>query len=141
MIPDLSVLWVIFFVLTLTIIVQALIFKPILRVMRERTGAVDAAKALAADAESRATAAAAEYEAKTGAARAEVYGQMDATRRAALDRRAELLALTRQEADETQAEAAARIKAAGDAARTQLQADATTLSQAIVDRVLDRKAS
>lgn len=141
MIPDLSVLWVIFFVLTLTIIVQALIFKPILRVMRERASAVESAKALAADAEARARAAADEYDAKTGAARAEVYREMDATRRAALDRRAELLALTKQEAEETQVEATARIQKAADQARQQLQADATTLSQAIVDRVLDRKAS
>jgi F-type H+-transporting ATPase subunit b len=140
-IPDLSVLWVIFFVLALTLIVQKLLFAPILRVMHAREGAVRDARALAADAEKKATAAVEEYESKTGAARAEVYREMDATRRAALDRRAELLALTRQEAEETHAEAAARIKAATDTARAQLQADAVTLSQSIVDRVLDRKAS
>lgn len=141
MIPDLSVLWVIFFVLTLTVIVQKLLFAPILRVVHQREGAVQSARALAADAEKKATAAAEEYEATTGAARAEVYREMDATRRAALDRRAELLALTRQEAEETHAEAAARIKAASDEARAKLQADAVSLSQSIVDRVLDRKAS
>jgi F0F1-type ATP synthase membrane subunit b/b' len=140
-IPDLSVLWVIFFVLVLTVIVQKLLFAPILRVTHAREAAVRDARALAANAENKATAATEEYEARTGAARAEVYREMDATRRVALDRRAELLALTRQEADETHAEAAARIKAAADTARAQLQADAVTLSQAIVERVLDRKAS
>ena len=41
----------------------------------------------------------------------------EAARKAALERRAELLALTRKEADETRAEAAARIQAAADQAR------------------------
>ncbi len=72
---------------------------------------------------------------------AEVYREMDAARKAALERRAELLALTRKEADETRADAAARIEAAADPARAQLSSDARSLSQAIVDRVLDRKAS
>jgi F0F1-type ATP synthase membrane subunit b/b' len=66
---------------------------------------------------------------------------MDAARKTALDRRAELLALTRKEADETRADAAARIKTAADSASAQLSSDARSLSQAIVDRVLDRKAS
>ena len=89
----------------------------------------------------KAAAAVALYESKTGEARAEVYREMDAARKAALERRAELLALTRKEADETRAEAAARIQAAADGARVQLESDARSLSQAIVDRVLDRKAS
>lgn len=59
MIPDLSVLWVIFIVLTLTLIVHALTFTPILTVTRERTGALDHARVLAADTESRAAVAAA----------------------------------------------------------------------------------
>ena len=36
MLPDLSVLWVIFFVLLLTVILDRLLFKPILRVIAER---------------------------------------------------------------------------------------------------------
>jgi F0F1-type ATP synthase membrane subunit b/b' len=140
-IPDLSVLWDIFFVLVLTAILHRLLFQPLLRVMDARAQAIEQARALAAQAEARATSAAAEYEATTGAARAELYREMDAARKAALDRRAELLALTRKEADETRAEAAARIDAAAVDARGKLAADARALSQAIVDRVLDRKAS
>jgi F0F1-type ATP synthase membrane subunit b/b' len=140
-IPDLSVLWVIFFVLVLTAITHRLLFLPLQRVMDARTKAIETARALAAKAQARAAAAAAEFDAKTGAARAEVYRDMDAARKAALDRRAELLALTRKEADDTRADAAARIEAATEAARTQLATEARTLSEAIVDRVLDRKAS
>jgi F0F1-type ATP synthase membrane subunit b/b' len=140
-IPDLSVLWVIFFVLLLTAIVNSLLFKPLLRVMNARADAVTKAKHLAGEAADKANAAVALYETKTGEARAEVYREMDVARKAALDRRAELLALTRKEADETRAEAAARIEAAAEGARAQLSSDARSLSQAIVDRVLDRKAS
>ncbi len=141
MIPDLSVLWVIFFVLVLTAIVNSLIFKPLLRVMDARAGAVQKAKHLANEAAAKAHHAAALYETKTSEARADVYREMDAARKAALDRRAELLSLTRKEADETRADAAARIQTAADQARAQISSDARSLSQAIVDRVLDRKAS
>ena len=141
MIPDLSVLWVVFFVLLLTAIVNSLIFKPLLRVMDARADAIAKAKHLAQEAADKANAAVALYETKTGEARAQVYAEMDAARKAALDRRAELLALTRKEADETRADAAARIKTAADSASAQLSSDARSLSQAIVDRVLDRKAS
>jgi F-type H+-transporting ATPase subunit b len=140
-IPDLSVLWVIFFVLVLTAIVNRLLFRPLLRVMDARAQAIRQARTLAQQAGARALAASAEYEAKTAAARAEVYREMDAARKTALDRRAELLALTRKEAEETRDEAATRIAAAAAAAKTKLEADARSLSQAIVDRVLDRKAS
>jgi F-type H+-transporting ATPase subunit b len=140
-IPDLSVLWVIFFVLLLTVIVNSLIFKPLLKVMHAREGAIQKAKHMANEAADKANAAVALYETKTSEARAEVYREMDAARKAALERRAELLALTRKEADETRADAAARIQAAADSARGQLSSDAASLSQAIVDRVLDRKAS
>jgi F0F1-type ATP synthase membrane subunit b/b' len=140
-IPDLSVLWVIFFVLLLTAIVNSLIFKPLLRVMDARTGAIQKAKHMANEAAAKAQHASALYETKTSEARAEVYREMDAARKVALERRAELLSLTRKEADETRADAAARIQTAADSARAQISSDARSLSQAIVDRVLDRKAS
>jgi F-type H+-transporting ATPase subunit b len=140
-IPDLSVLWVILSVLALTVIVHLLLFKPLSRVIEARERAVRDARNLALEAERRAAAATAEYEAQIAAARGEVYREMDATRRAALDHRAELLALTRQEVEETRADAVRRIEAAAAAARATLATEAESLSQAIVERVLDRKAS
>jgi len=140
-IPDLSVLWVIFSVLTLTAIVNLLLFRPLGRVVQAREGAVRDARDLAAEAERKAASATAEFEARMAAARGEIYREMEITRRAALDHRAELLALTRQEVDETRAEAVRRIAAATDAARATLTSEAEFLSQAIVERVLDRKAS
>lgn len=141
MIPDLSVLWVIFSVLILTAIVHSLLFKPLARVVDAREGAVHQAQALAADAARRATDAVAQYEAQTAAARNEIYREMEATRRAALDRRTELLALTRQEIDEARADAARRIDEATSAARAALTTEAESLGRAIAERVLDRRAS
>jgi F-type H+-transporting ATPase subunit b len=140
-IPDLSVLWVILFVLLLTVIVHQLLFRPLLRVVHEREGAVRKARDLAAAAERRAAGAASEYDAQISAARGEVYKQMETTRRAALERRAELLTLTKQEADEQRAEASRRIADAASKARATLTVEAEALSQTIVDRVLDRRVS
>jgi F-type H+-transporting ATPase subunit b len=140
-IPDLSVLWVIFSVLLLTAIVERLLFRPLRRVIQAREDAVARARTLATDAQQRAAAASAEYDAQIAGARTALYREMDATRQAALERRSELLTLTRQEADGKRAEATNRITTATEQARAQLAGEAESLSQAIVERVLDRKAS
>jgi F0F1-type ATP synthase membrane subunit b/b' len=67
-----------------------------------------------------------------------VYRQIDATRRAALDQRAALLAATREDVErETQA-ATARVSQDAAEARAALDRDASALANAIVTRVLDR---
>ena len=141
MIPDLSVLWVIVLVLGLTLIVQRFFFGPLLRVMHERESATKKALALAAEADRRAHAAAADYEAQMSAARNDVYRQMEQVRREALDRRAAFVAQARQEAEASRAKAVREIEASVAAARTALTTDAVTLSQSIVERVLERRVS
>ena len=86
MIPDLSVLAVVFLVLILVGVLDRLLFKPVLRVMQAREGAIVSARNLAEESAAKATAAAAEFERETTAARTEVYKQMDEKRRAALER-------------------------------------------------------
>ena len=83
MIPDLSVLWVIFFVLVITVLLNQLLFKPVVSVMSRRESAVKSARDLAEAAAAKAQHASDEFESKTRAARGEVYAQMDETRRAA----------------------------------------------------------
>src|SRR5262245_635372 len=109
MIPDISTLWVAFFLLLCTFLLNTLIFKPILKVIDQRTTAVRGARELAESAATKATAAAAEYETKLNAARAEVYKQIDDTRRAALDKRAALLGETRQIVERETQSATARV--------------------------------
>jgi F-type H+-transporting ATPase subunit b len=139
--PDLSVLWVIGFVLVAVGVCNGLIFRPLLRAMRERERAIAEARGLADKAAAAAAAAAAEFEAKTTAARAEIYREMDQTRRAALAMREELLAATRTDVGTTADEATARLRAEADEARERLRAEAEALGAAITERVLERKVS
>ena len=141
MLPDLSVFWVIFFVLVLTIVLDRLLFKPVQRVMAQREAAIRSARELAEQSAARAKTAAAEFAEKTGAARAEIYKQMDEMRREALNARAKILADTRAEAEAEIASAGARLQASVDEARQRLAADAEVLGAAAAERVLGRKAS
>lgn len=141
MLPDLSVVWVIFFVLLLTVILDRLLFKPILRVIAEREGAIKSARELAERSASEARAATAEFERKTADARGEIYRQMDEMRRTASAERADILARTRAEVSAEIAAASATLQAEADEARRRLTADAEALGQAAADRILGRRAA
>ena len=141
MLPDLSVFWVIFFVMLLTVIVDRLLLRPITGVMRAREDAIRSARDLAQRSADQARAAAAEFEQKTMAARAETYKQMDEMRRAALAERAEAMASTRAEAEAQVAAASERLKAEAEEARRRLEADADALGGAVAERILGRKVS
>lgn len=141
MLPDLSVLWVIFFVLLLTVILDRLLFKPILRVIEERERAIKSARELAERSATEARAAAAEFDRKTTEARGEIYRQMDEMRRAALAERTEILARTRAEAEAEVAAAAATLQTEAEEARRRLSAEADALGAAAAERILGRRAS
>ena len=141
MLPDLSVVWVIGFVLVLTVVLDRLLLRPVTRIMKAREDAIGSARQLAETSRARAQAAMDEFDAKTRAARAEVYRQMEENRRAALATRAELVAATRGEVERSMGEAAVRLQTQAAAARAQLERDADMLAGSIVERVLGRKAS
>ena len=141
MLPDLSVVWVIFFVLLLTAVLNRLLFKPLMRVMEERQRAISSARELAERSADEARRAAAEFDQKTGEARAELYRQMDEMRRTALDERAAIMSRTRAEAESEIAAASAKLQAEADEARRRLSTDAETLGAAVAERILGRKAS
>ena len=141
MLPDLSVFWVIFFVLLLATIVDRLLLRPLTRVMQQREQAIRSARETAEAATARAHAATSEFEQQTSAARAEVYKQMDDMRRVALERRQQMLVETRAEVEKTVADASARVKAETEAARQKLRQDAESLGAAAAERILGRQAS
>lgn len=141
MLPDLSVAWVVFFVLLLTILLDRLLFKPILRVMSQREGAIRSARDLAERSASEARAATAEFEQQTAVARTEIYRQMDEMRRTATNERTETLARTRADAEAQIADASARLAAEAKEARRTLTTDAEALGAAVAERILGRKAS
>ena len=89
----------------------------------------------------RAQAATAAYDSQMSAARGDLYKQMDTVRRDALDRRASFVAAARQEAEDARARALRSLDASIDEARTALTQDSVEISQAIVDRVLERRVS
>jgi F-type H+-transporting ATPase subunit b len=137
-IPDLSALWVIFFLLLTTYLLNTLIFQPILRVIESRNKAVTDARDLAQSAAQRATTANTEYTQKLNAARSEVYRQMDDKRRAAMDQRAALLAETRAGVERELSDASGRVRQQAAEARASIDREAESLAGAIVSRVLGR---
>jgi F-type H+-transporting ATPase subunit b len=139
--PDVSVVWVIFFVLLLTVVLDRLLFKPLLRVMAERQRAITSARELAERSANEARLAVAEFDRKTSEARAELYKQMDETRRTALDERSAILSRTRAEAEAEIAAASARLQSEAEEARRRLSADAEVLGGAVAERILGRRAS
>ena len=141
MLPDLSVFWVIFFVMLLTVIIDRLLLRPVLRVMQAREGAIRSARELAEKSANQARAAAAEFDQKTTAARAETYRQMDEMRRAALAQRSEEMARTRAEAEAQVAAASQRLAAETEEAKRRLELDADALGAAVAERILGRKVS
>ena len=136
--PDITTLWVVGFILLCTFLLNGMVFQPILRIIDARTTAVRGAKELAESASQKATAAAAEYDQKLNTARGEVYGQMDAMRKSALDKRAAVLASTRATVEQELKTAAARVQQESKEARAALDRDASNLAGAIVSRVLGR---
>jgi F-type H+-transporting ATPase subunit b len=141
LLPDLSVVFVILCVLLLTLVVDRLLLRPVLRVMKAREDAIRSAQELAQRSANEARAAAAEFEQKTTAARADIYKQMDEMRRAALSERADIMARTRAEADAEVAAASNRLKAETEDARRRLESDADALGGIVAERILGRKVS
>ena len=138
MIPDITSLWVIGFLLTCTFLLNTLIFQPILRVIEARGKAVADARQMAETAADRANVATTEYTQKLNAARSDVYRAMDENRRAALDSRAALLSETRAIVERELGDASRRLMQETDQARATLDREADALAGAIVSRVLGR---
>jgi F-type H+-transporting ATPase subunit b len=139
--PNLSVLWVIFFVLVLTFVLDRLLLRPVLDVIRRREEAVQSARDLARRTADEADRAAAEFERKTTAARAGIYREMDDMRRAATTRRAEIIASTRTEAEAQVAQAAKQLERDAAEAKRLLDAEADALGTAAAERILGRRPS
>jgi F0F1-type ATP synthase membrane subunit b/b' len=139
--PSLAVFWVVLIVLLLAFVLGRGFFGPLNRVMREREAAIRSAQDLARGAADRAREAAAQFEERTKAAQAELYREMDENRRRANEKRAAIMAETRRDVDAQLVEASGRLKAQAAEARVQLEREAAALGEAIVERVLGRKAS
>lgn len=138
MLPNLSVIFVIVAIVLLAVVLDRVLFKPLVRVMRERESAVKSALELAESAAARAQAATAEFDANVAAARADLYKQMDERRKAAESYRQDLVAQTRAEVGAQLAGAKAELEAQTAQARATLEAEAEELGRDIASKVLGR---
>jgi F-type H+-transporting ATPase subunit b len=138
LIPDITTLWVVFLLLTTVVLLNTLVFKPVLAVIDARLKAVADARELAESAAQRAQAAAAEYDQKLTVARTAVYREMDDKRGVALEKRAALIGETKGVVEKELADAIARVRQQSAEARASLDRDAEALAGAIVTRVLGR---
>jgi len=136
--PNLSVIFVIVAIVLLAVVLDRVLFKPLVRVMRERESAVQSALELAESATARAQAATAEFDANVAAARADLYKQMDERRKAAESYRQDLVAQTRAEVGAQLAGAKAELEAQTAQARATLEAEAEELGRDIASKVLGR---
>lgn len=136
--PDFTVFAVIALLLLCTVLLNVLVFQPILRVADQRAQAVTGARELAQSVAQKAAAAATEYERTLGAARSDLYRQMDDKRRIALEARQALLGETRAVVEHELSQARARVADESATARATLDRDASMLAGAIVERVLGR---
>jgi len=136
--PNLSVIFVIVAIVLLAVVLDRVLFKPLVRVMRERESAVKSALELAESATARAQAATAEFDANVAAARADLYKQMDERRKAAESYRQDLVAQTRAEVEAQLAGAKAELEAQTAQARATLEAEAEELGKDIAAKVLGR---
>jgi F-type H+-transporting ATPase subunit b len=141
LLPNLSIFWVVLAVLVLTVILDRLLLRPIVDVIRRRKQAIDSARELARQSAAQAERAAAEFDQRTSEARAELYRQMDDMRRAALGHRAQIIEQTRAEAEAQVADAAARLDAETAEAKRRLGTESEALGAAVAERILGRRAS
>jgi F-type H+-transporting ATPase subunit b len=136
--PNLSVIFVVIAVVFLAIVLDRVLFKPLLRVMRERETAIKSAIQAAETATAKAQAASAEFDANVAAARADLYKQMDDRRKAAEGYRKELVAQTKADVDAQLASAKAELEAQAAEAKARLDAEAEQLGRDIASKVLGR---
>ena len=136
---NLSLFWVIAFVLVLAWTLERTLIKPLTRVMQEREQAIASARELAESATQRAAAAAREFEEKRAEARTDLFNQMDKMRQDLLAHREDTLQKAKIEADAAFKEASTRLSAQTEDARAQLEHDAQALGIAVAEQMLDRK--
>jgi F-type H+-transporting ATPase subunit b len=136
--PNLSVIFVVIAVVFLAIVLDRVLFKPLLRVMRERETAIKSAIQAAESATAKAQAASAEFDANVAAARADLYKQMDDRRKAAEGYRKELVAQTKADVDAQLASAKAELEAQAAEAKARLDTEAEQLGRDIASKVLGR---
>ena len=138
MLPDLSTLWVVAFVLLLVFILDRLFFRPVTRVMAERAQTIHRARDDSRTALDRWERGTQQYHEAIQAARAEGYRLLDERRREAVARRDSLVERAREDAQRELQTAIVELRTQAARARVALADEAEALAGQIADRVLGR---
>ena len=138
LVPDFSLLIILILFVLLVFLLNAIIFKPITKVIDERerltTGAVAEAKHALHDYDRRLQ----DYQDKIRAARADSYRMLEAQRAAALGERGRILAEVKSEVTEKIEAEKREIKKTAQQARGKLETDARQIAESISRNILKR---
>jgi F-type H+-transporting ATPase subunit b len=130
-----------FIVLLLHFYLKQVFFKPLARMLAERSDATAGARKKAAEALERAAAKTAAYEEQIRAARNEIYREQEEQRRRWRDEQAAQVAGARKNAEALVAEAKASIAAEAQNARQALSGETQVLADRITAAVLQGRAA
>jgi F-type H+-transporting ATPase subunit b len=120
---------------------RAVFFKPILRVLKERSARTEGARADAARLENQAQEKFNLYRQALDKVRAEIYAEQETARRAALDERGELLRQTRVKANERVRQAKQRLDVELASAGEEVERQCQRLAEDAVRAVLAETAA
>ena len=128
-----------FLVLLLFIYLRSVFFKPLERVLAQRSEATEGARKKAAEALDRATGKAEAYAQQVAAARNEIYREQEEVRKKWRDEQVAQITAARESADATVKEARARIAKEADEAKSMLAANSQALADQITQAILQRR--
>ena len=142
LVPDLTltVLQMLPFLATM-VVLNALVFKPMVAYLEDRDKATVGAKAEAVDLTQQAEVKLATYEGQLALAKAEIQATRAKLRATAKDEREASLAAARVHCEARLSAAVAEIQAEGDVARRELAQNTASLADAITSAVLGRDAT
>jgi F-type H+-transporting ATPase subunit b len=128
-----------FLVLLLFLYLRSMFFKPLERVLAERSEATEGARKKASEALDHAQAKAAAYEEKIRAARNDLYREQEEVRRKWREDQIAQVAAARQSADAAVKEAKAQITADANQAKATLAGNSQSLADQITNAILQRR--
>ncbi len=128
-----------FLVLFLFVYLRAMFFKPLERVLAQRTEATEGARKKAAEALDRANAKAEGYAQQVATARNEIYREQEEVRRKWREEQSAQVAAARQSAEEAIKTARTRIAAEAEAAKAGLASESQSLADQITQAILQRR--
>jgi F-type H+-transporting ATPase subunit b len=128
-----------FLVLLLFLYLRSMFFKPLERVLAERSEATEGARKKASEALDHAQAKAAAYEEKIREARNDLYREQEEVRRKWREDQIAQVAAARQSADAAVKEAKAQITADANQAKATLAGNSQSLADQITNAILQRR--